>query len=52
MHETRLYHTAFLLGVLVLLAGVALHSWKLIAVGALLAGAGGWFGMLAALPKR
>jgi hypothetical protein len=45
--EKRLYSRALLLGVVLLLAGLGIHSWKLIAVGALVAGAGGWFGMLA-----
>ena len=49
--EKKLYSTALLLGVAVLFAGLALHLWKLIAVGALVAGAGGWFGMLATLKK-
>lgn len=38
-----------LLGIALLLAGLGVHSWKLIAGGAFVAGAGGWFGMLATL---
>ncbi|MBI1761146.1 MAG: hypothetical protein HYR56_06880 [Acidobacteria bacterium] len=49
--ETGLYSAALLLGIVVLLIGLGIHSWKLFAVGALVAGAGGCFGMLATLMK-
>jgi hypothetical protein len=49
--EKKLYSTALLLGIAVLFAGLAFHLWELLAVGALVAGAGGWFGMLATLKK-
>lgn len=47
--ETKLYSAALLLGIAILLMGLGFHSWRLVAVGALVAGAGGWFGMLATL---
>ena len=50
--ETKLDSAALLLGIALLLAGLGFRSWKLIAVGALVAGAGGWFGMLATLKKN
>jgi hypothetical protein len=49
--ETTLYNVALLMGVVVLLLGLALHTWKLVAFGALIAGIGGWFGMLSTLKK-
>ena len=52
MKETTLYSTALLGGVGVLLLGIALHTWKLVALGALVAGIGGWFGMLSTLKKH
>ena len=47
--ETKLYSAAMLLGIALLLFGLGIHSWKLIAGGAFVAGTGGWFGMLATL---
>ncbi len=52
LKETTLYNAALLAGVIVLLLGIALHIWKLVAFGALVAGVGGWFGMLSTLKKR
>ncbi len=49
--EAKLYSTALLLGIALLLIGLGVHSWKLIAAGALVAGAGGLFGMFATLKK-
>ena len=46
MKEVKLYNAALLLGIGVLLAGLGLHSWRLVAVGALVAGAGGCFATL------
>ena len=51
MKESTLYNTALLAGVIVLLLGIVLHTWKLVAFGALIAGVGGWFGMLSTLKK-
>jgi hypothetical protein len=47
MKESRVYSFAMLAGVVLLLAGIALHSWLSVAAGAMIAGAGGVFGMLA-----
>jgi hypothetical protein len=52
MKEARLYNAALLVGVIVLLLGIVLHTWKLVAFGALIAGVGGWFGMLSTLKKH
>lgn len=52
MKETTLYSTALLAGIGMLLLGLALHTWKLVALGALIAGIGGWFGMLSNLKKH
>lgn len=46
MKESRLYSYALLMGVAILLGGVFLHSWIAIAMGGLIAGVGGVFGML------
>jgi len=43
MKERRLYHLALLSGVAMLLLGVWLHSWPTVALGAMVAGAGGLF---------
>ena len=47
MREQRRYNLGMLVGIIVLLTGLVRHSWLAFAVGALLAGAGGLFGMLA-----
>ncbi|HZS06920.1 MAG TPA: hypothetical protein VFD58_18945 [Blastocatellia bacterium] len=52
MKEQRLYGLAIPAGVLVLLAGIALHSWLAVAAGALVAGAGGLFGMLSMVGRN
>jgi hypothetical protein len=52
MKEATLYNVALLAGVIVLLLGIVLHAWKLVALGALIAGVGGWFGMLSSLKKH
>ena len=52
MKESTLYNAALLTGVIVLLLGIALHMWKLVAFGALIAGVGGWFGMLTTLKRH
>ncbi|MGE0102070.1 MAG: hypothetical protein AB7H86_06845 [Blastocatellales bacterium] len=43
MSEKRVYHYCMLGGIAVLLCGIAFHSWGAVAVGALVAGAGGLF---------
>jgi hypothetical protein len=52
MKEVTLYNAALLVGIIVLLLGIVLHMWKLVAFGALIAGVGGWFGMLSTLKKH
>lgn len=49
MKEARIYNLALLLGMLLMVAGILMHSWMAIAVGALVAGVGGVFGMVATL---
>ncbi|MDX2034449.1 MAG: hypothetical protein SF339_27490 [Blastocatellia bacterium] len=49
MKEARIYNWAMLLGMLFLLVGIALHSWLAVAIGALVAGVGGVFGVAATL---
>lgn len=49
MKEARIYNLALLLGMLFLVAGILMHSWMAIAIGALVAGVGGVFGMVATL---
>jgi len=44
MKESRLYNFAMLAGIAILLLGLITHSWKAVAFGALIAGAGGLFG--------
>jgi hypothetical protein len=51
MKETRLYNYALLTGATILLGGVFLHSWMAIAIGALVAGVGGVFGMMSTLRR-
>ena len=52
MKEQQLYHLALLAGLATLLAGIWLHSWLIVACGALIAGAGGLFGMLATVRRK
>jgi hypothetical protein len=43
MSEVRVYNIAMLFGIAILFVGLIIHSWKVVAFGALLAGAGGLF---------
>lgn len=45
MMETRIYNVCMLGGIVVLLSGIVFHSWHTVALGALVAGAGGLFGV-------
>lgn len=45
MMEARIYNGSMLAGIVLLLAGIFMHSWSLVAFGALIAGAGGFFGV-------
>lgn len=51
MKEQRRYNLAMLAGIIVLLVGIPLHSWLAFAGGALLAGVGGLFGMMASVGR-
>ena len=46
MTEPRLYNLMMWFGIAILLTGLALHSWKAVAIGALIGGAGGFFSTL------
>jgi hypothetical protein len=46
MKEVRLYNFAMLSGIAILIIGLAIHSWKVVAFGAMLGGIGGLFGAL------
>ncbi len=46
MKETRIYNNAMLIGMAILLGGVFFHSWMAVAVGAMIAGVSGVFGIV------
>ena len=48
MNEKRIYHYCMISGTVIVLAGIGFHSWKAVAMGALIAGAGGLFSVFVA----